>query len=72
MQTPKSLLEALSNETTSRIAGLNGEERHQALLHRWYELRGMAQMALLLGIDHTLKAVIDAHQNDLHEELGAG
>lgn len=72
MHTPNSLLEALSNETLFRIAGREGEARHQALLHRWYELRGMSQMAILLGVDRALKKVIDDHQAELTVELRAG
>lgn len=66
------LLEGIENQTTAQTVGRQGEERHQALYHRWHQLMGMTQLARMLGVPAELREAIQAQQDQLRDELRAG
>jgi hypothetical protein len=66
------ILEGIENRTLADTAGRKDEARHEALYQRWQQLRGMTELAMLLGLPHELREALQAHRDQLRDELQGG
>ncbi|NGY06625.1 hypothetical protein [Solimonas terrae] len=63
------ILEGIENRTVAETVGLKDEARHEALYHRWQQLWGMTELAMLLGLPRVQREALQAHRDRLRDEL---